>query len=103
MYDHTLPHGKIIFPLLLTSFSTEEVLKRHIKDCFKISDKKKIIMLKKGENVKFRNYERKIKSTIIIHANFESILVLENNGKKIQKILMRTNIKSIFFAVVTIN
>ena len=60
-------------------------------------------MLKKGENVKFRNYEREIKSTIIIHANFESILVLENNGKKIQKILMRTNIKSIFFAVVTIN
>ena len=35
MYDH---------PLL---FSTKEMLKRHIKDCFKINGKQRIIMPKK--------------------------------------------------------
>ena len=39
-------------------------------------------MLKTGEYVKFRNYERKIKSLFIIYASCESILVLENNGKQ---------------------
>ena len=38
-------------------------------------------MSKKGEYVRFKNYERKIKSTFIIYADFESILVLENNRK----------------------
>ena len=39
-------------------------------------------MPKKGEYVKFRNYERKIKSPFIIYADFESILVPE--GKRNQ-------------------
>ena len=39
-------------------------------------------MSKKGEYVKFKNYERRIKSLFIIYADFESILVLEDNGKK---------------------
>ena len=39
-------------------------------------------MLKKGEYVKVKNYERQIKSSFIIYAGFESILVPENNGKK---------------------
>ena len=55
-------------------------LKRHIKDCFKINGKQKIIIPRKGDYVKFRNYERKIKSTFIIYADFESILVLQDNG-----------------------
>ena len=38
-------------------------------------------MSKKGEYVRFKNYERKIKSPFIIYADFESILVLENNRK----------------------
>ena len=70
----------------LQAFSTEETLKRHIKDCFKINDKLKIIMPKKGSYVKFKNYERKIKSSFIIYADFESILLPENNGKQISKI-----------------
>ena len=41
-----------------------------------------IIMPKKGEYVKFKNYERKINSPSIIYADFESILVLEDNGKQ---------------------
>ena len=39
-------------------------------------------MPQKGEYVKFKNYERKIKSWFIIYADFESILVLEDNGKQ---------------------
>ena len=55
-------------------------LKHHIKDCFKINGKQKIIIPRIGEYVKFRNYERKIKSTFIIYADFESILVPQDNG-----------------------
>ena len=39
-------------------------------------------MSKKGEYVKFKNYERKRKSPVIIYADFESILVPEVNGKQ---------------------
>ena len=39
-------------------------------------------MPRKSEYVKFRNYERKIKSSLIIYADFESILVPENNEKQ---------------------
>ena len=39
-------------------------------------------MPKKGECVKFKNYERKIKSPFITYADFESISVPENNGKQ---------------------
>ena len=39
-------------------------------------------MAKKGEHVKFRNYERKLKSPFIIYAEFESILMPEDNGKQ---------------------
>ena len=62
--------------------SKEEILKSHIKDCFKINGKQIILMPKKGKFVKFKNYERKIKSPFIIYADFESILVLENSEKQ---------------------
>ena len=39
-------------------------------------------MPKKGEFVTFKNYERKIKSLIIIYADFESILVPGYNRKQ---------------------
>ena len=36
MYDHTLHHEKKHFCCYsLQAFSTEEILKQHIKDCFK--------------------------------------------------------------------
>ena len=52
------------------AFSTEEILKRHIKDCFKVNGKQKIIMPKDGEYVQFKNHERKIKSPFIIYSDF---------------------------------
>ena len=63
MYDHTLYRKRNHFCLYyLKVFSTEEILKSHIKDCLKINEKQRIIMPKKGEFAKFKNYERKIKA-----------------------------------------
>ena len=39
-------------------------------------------MANKREYVKFKNYERKIKSPFIIYAHFEIILVPEDNGRQ---------------------
>ena len=48
MYDHALHRGRKHFCCYcLHAFITEEILKRHIKDCFKIDGKQRIIMLKK--------------------------------------------------------
>ena len=41
-----------------------------------------IIMPKKGEYIRFKNYKRKIKSSLTIYADFESILVPEDNEKQ---------------------
>ena len=38
-------------------------------------------MPKKGEYVKFRSFERKIKSPFMIYADFEITLVPQDNGK----------------------
>ena len=81
MDDHTLHPGTEHFCCCcFQTFRTTEKLKCHIKDCFKINFKQKIKMLKEGEYVRFKNYERKIKSLFIIHADFERILVY--NGKQ---------------------
>ena len=86
MYDHTLYRGRKYFcRYCLQAFSTEKILKWHVKDCFKINGKQRIIMPKKGEYIKFKNYERKIKSPLTIYADFESILVPESNGKQNQE------------------
>ena len=53
----------------LQAFSPEEILRHHIKDCFKSNGKQRIIMPKK-QIVKLRNYERKIKSPFMIYADF---------------------------------
>ena len=58
------------------------LLKRHIKDCFKIYGKQRIIMPKKSEYVKFKKLERKIISPFMIYADFESTLVPEDDGKQ---------------------
>ena len=65
----------------LHAFIIEEILKLHIKDWFKINGKQRIIMPKKGEYVKFKNFERKIKSPFMIYADFELILEPEDDGK----------------------
>ena len=60
-------------------------------------------MPKKGEFVKFKNYERKkIKSLFIIYADFESILVPENIRKQNPEDFY-LNIKNILLVVMAIN
>ena len=39
-------------------------------------------MAKKRENVRFKNYESNIKWPFLIYADFESILLPEDNGKQ---------------------
>ena len=39
-------------------------------------------MPKKGEHVKFKHFERKIKLPFMIYADFESTLICEDNGKQ---------------------
>ena len=104
MYDHTLHNvRKFFFRYCLYAFTKKEMLKRHIKDCFKINGKQIIIMPKKGEYVGIENFQRKIKSPFMIYEDFESILVPEDGGSKIQMSLIRTNIKTMLLAVTAIN
>ena len=66
----------------LQSCSTPQILERYINDCFNTNGKQMIKMAKKVETVKYKNYTRKIKSPFMIYADFESILVTENNEKR---------------------
>ena len=63
MYDRALHRGRKHFcRYCLQAFSTEKILKHHIKD-----GKQRIIMPEKGKYVNFQNYEGKIKSRFIIY------------------------------------
>ena len=64
------------------SFSTAEILIRTVNDWFEIKGKIMIKTPRKVEYVRFRNYERKTKLLFIIYADFESILVPQDNGRQ---------------------
>ena len=57
-------------------------------------------MHNKCEYIKFKNFEIKIKLSLMIHADFETSLVPEENGK--QNLLL-TNIKNMLLLVMVIN
>ena len=79
IYDYTLHRGRKNFCRdCLQAFSTREILKNHVNVCFKINGKQIIEIPKKGEYVKLKYCEGKIKSDI------ESILVPEDSGKQNQ-------------------
>ena len=82
MYDHSLHRERKDFCSCLHCFITEEILKHQIKNCFKINGKQTIKMFKKGKYVKFKNFERKIKSPFVIYMDFQSILMPENHVKQ---------------------
>ena len=63
------------------SFSTDEILKCYIKDCLGISGKQRIITPKNGEYVRFKKFERNLKSPFMIYAGFERLLVSEGEKK----------------------
>ena len=60
-------------------------------------------MAKKGEYIKFRNYWRKPKLSFMIYVYFKINLISEDNGEKIQKSLIQTNIKNILIVVMATN
>ena len=104
MYDHTLHRGRKHFcRYCFQVFSTEEILKIHTEDCFETNDKERFIIPKKAQIVKFKNYERKIKSPFTIYADFESILVPENNGKQNQKESYTNKYQNILLVVMDMN
>ena len=80
MCDHSLHRGRRHFCCYcLHAFIIEGILKRHIKYWIRINGKKTIKMTKKGEYVKLKNFERKIKSPFIIYTDFEITLMPEDN------------------------
>ena len=104
MYDLSLHRGRKHFcRYCLHAFIKEEILKRHIKDCLEINGKQKVIMPKKGEYIKFKNFERKIKSPFMIYADFESNLVPEDSGKQNPNVSYTKNIKTMLLVVIVIN
>ena len=64
----------------MQAFSAEGILKHHIKECFKINGKQRIIMPKNGNYVKLKDYERNTNSPYMIYTDFESILVPEDTS-----------------------
>ena len=104
MIIHYITEGNIfVGRYILHAFITEKMLKRHIKDFFKTNGKQTVIMPKKGEYVKFKHFERKMRSPFMIYADFKSTLVPEGNGRKIQMSLILINIKNMLLVVMVIN
>ena len=67
MHDHSLHRGREHFcRYCLHAFITDKILKRHIKNCFKVNVKQMIKMPKKGEYIKFKNFEIKIRPPFMI-------------------------------------
>ena len=62
-------------------------------------------MPKKGEYVRFENSKRKIKSSFIVYADFESILVPEGNGNRNPKEFYthKKKIKNMLLPIMAIN
>ena len=98
-------HGgrKYFYCYYLHALITEGILKRHIKGYFKINGKQTIKMPKKGEEVKFKNFGRKLKSPFMIYVDLESILVPEDNGKQNSNESYTNKYKKMLLVVMIIN
>ena len=97
MYDHTRHCGRKHFCCYCwQDFSSREILKCHINDYFKINGKQTIKMSKKGEYIRFKNYERKIKSLFISYVDFKLILVKQMDQKKYMNFSMNNNLAFIY-------
>ena len=83
MQDHTLQRERKHFCCdSLETFNAKEILTHYVQYCFKIIGKQINQMSKIIEYVKFKNRDKKIKLSLMIHESFESILVLKDNGKE---------------------
>ena len=84
MYDHTLHRRRKHFCRYCSqAFNTEEIIKRHINNCFKINGKQRFIMPKKASMLNSKIMRVTIiMSPFMIYADFESLLVPEHNGRQ---------------------
>ena len=104
MYDYTLHRERKHFcGYCLLALKTADVLKCYIEDCFKTNGKQLTKMTAKGEYVNFKNHGQKIQSPFMTYANFESILMPENNEKQYPNNSYTKNIKNMLLAVMAIN
>ena len=87
----------------LQAFRKTDILRGYIKDCFRINGKQRVKMPTKGEYVKFKNYERKIKSLFMLYVNFGSIPLPEENGKQNLSKSYTNKYQNLLLAVMTIN
>ena len=68
---------------MIISYVAEENIFAVIAYIVSLQNGKETINIpKKDEYVKFKNVERKMKVPFMIHVDFESILVSEDNGKQ---------------------
>ena len=68
---------------MIISYVAEENIFAVISYIVSLQNGKETIKIpKKDEYVKFKNVERKMKVPFMIHVDFESILVSEDNGKQ---------------------
>ena len=81
MYDHTLHHERKHFcGYYLQALGMKEI--SNVNYWFKIYGKQRIKIARKGEYVRLKKYERKIRSLFMIQADFATVLVPEVNGKQ---------------------
>ena len=60
-------------------------------------------MPKKGEYIRFKKFEREIKSSFIIYADFVSILALKDNEKQNFEESSKTIVKNMLLVDIVIN
>ena len=68
--------------VVIITFSTAEISKSHVNNRFKINGKQMIQIPQKDEYLRFKNYEKKIKSLLASYTDFESVLVPEDKQKQ---------------------
>ena len=81
-YDHRLPRGRTKFVAIVYRLIVQQ---KYYKSCYgyiQINAKQINKIPKKAEHIRFRNCERKVNSTFMIYAVFESILVPKDNKKQ---------------------
>ena len=82
MSTHYIVQENIFVVIVCSVLEQQKHLTCHIKGCFKTNGKERVKLSKKGEYIRLKNYERKIKSLFMFYVDFESILVPEDNGKQ---------------------
>ena len=75
------------------------LLVMHCNNCFKINTKQKIKKIWQNKIVKFKNFVREAESPFTIHADFENILVPEDNGKQNPNVSYANSFQTMFFVV----